>query len=63
MNPPLTGIKADSRDPRHSGSDRHGDHIMFGFIGDYYPVLAIAAAALFIGVVGFVSIEDMLRRG
>lgn len=62
MNPPLTGIKADSRGPRHSGSDRHGDPIMLGFIGDNYLVLPMVAAALFMAVVGFVSIEDMLRH-
>lgn len=35
---------------------------MLGFIGDHYLILPIAAAVAFIAVVGFVSIEDMLRR-
>ncbi len=35
---------------------------MIGFIGNHYLVLPIAAAALFMAVVGFVSIEDMLRH-
>ena len=35
---------------------------MLGFIGDNYLVLPMVAAALFMAVVGFVSIEDMLRH-
>lgn len=40
----------------------HGDTAMISFIGDNYLVLALSAAALFMVVVGFVSIEDALRR-
>jgi len=35
---------------------------MLGFLGDHYLILALAAAALFMAVVGFVSIEDAVRR-
>ena len=35
---------------------------MLGFIGDHFIVLPIAAAALFMVVVSFVSIEDALRH-
>lgn len=34
---------------------------MLGFIGDHYMVLPIAAALLFMAVVGWVSVEDALR--
>lgn len=35
---------------------------MLGFLGDHYLVLPVAASLLFMAVVGFVSIEDALRR-
>jgi len=35
---------------------------MLGFIGDHFFVIPLAGAALFMIVVGFVSIEDALRR-
>lgn len=35
---------------------------MLGFIGDNYLFLALGAAALFMAVVGYVSIEDAVRR-
>lgn len=35
---------------------------MLGLIADYYLVIPVAAVALFMAVVGYVSIEDALRR-
>lgn len=50
---------ATSHKPLHQ---RYGDRAMIGFFGDNYLILALGAAALFMAVVGFVSIEDAFRR-
>ncbi len=35
---------------------------MLGFFGDHFLIIPLAACAVFIVVMGFVSIEDALRR-
>ncbi len=35
---------------------------MIGFFGDHFFIIPLAGAALFMAVVGFVSIEDAFRN-
>jgi len=54
----LTEIKSPGARSGDAGFTRHGASGMISFIGNHYIILALTAAALFMGVVGFVSIED-----
>jgi hypothetical protein len=58
----LTVVKAWPADRRQNRAISSGGQHMLGFIGDHFFVLPLAAAALFMAVVGFVSIEDATRE-